>query len=327
MMYYYNWQFIHYFAVGLLLFVVLGAFVLMRSFRPMPKMALYGVDWLGMVLWSVFILAAIFIAQYGEQMDWFHSPCIRAAAGISLLALAANLLRMMHIRHPFIDFSAFRSRNLLNLLLLFLFLDILLATQQVLQNTFTGAILYLDQLHTVNLYWFDVAGMLLGALFSWYALTKLKWHHKLVCFAGMSFVVLYIIQMYRLITPYTNIEKLYIPLVCCGFGHVAVFISLTVYAQATAPFRNYFQVLCILGLIRTGIGAPLGDALYERAMEVEMSIHSSLVVALRELFGISIVLGVFVLTIIAASRFNKHIGKPMPTIRRMYWLMSKRQHV
>ncbi|GHV67022.1 hypothetical protein FACS1894199_11650 [Bacteroidia bacterium] len=110
--------------------------------------------------------------------------------------------------------------------------------------------------------------------------------------------------MYFLITPYTATEMLYLPLVCCGFGHVVVFISLTVYAQATAPFRNYFQVLCILGIIRTGIGAPLGDAIYMRALEAEMLTHSSMLVALRELFGWSIVFGVFVLIIIAASRFK-----------------------
>ncbi|GHT72619.1 EmrB/QacA family drug resistance transporter [Bacteroidia bacterium] len=303
-MYYYSWHYIHYFAIGLLLVVVLGAFVLMKPFRPMPKMLLYSVDWLGMVLWSIFILSAIFVTQYGEQMDWFHSPYIRAATGISLLALAANLLRIRHIRHPFIELNAFNTRNLLNLLVLFLFLDILLSSQQVLQNTFTDAVLHFDQLNTVNLYWFDLTGMLIGALFSWYALTQLKWHHKLVTFVGISFIVLYVIQMYWLITPYTNIEKLYLPLVCCGFGHVVVFIALTVYAQATAPFKNYFQVLCVLGLIRTGIGAPFGDAIYTRALEAEIITHSSLVVALRELFGWSIVLGTLVLIIIAVSRFK-----------------------
>jgi MFS family permease len=323
-MYYLNWHYIHYFAVGLLLTVILGAFVLMRNFRQMPKQLLYGIDWLGMLLWSIFILSAIFVVQYGEQMDWFHSPYIRAATGISILALMANVLRMRHIRHPFIDIQAFKARNLFNLLILFLFLDILLSTQQVLQNTYTAAVLHLDQLNTVNLYWFDVLGMLLGALFSWYALTKLKWRHKLVCFIGMSFIVLYIIQMYYLITPYTNIEKLYFPLICCGFGHVIVFIALTVYAQATAPFKNYFQVLCILGLIRTGIGAPIGDAIYLRALEAEISIHSSITVALRELFGLSIVFGIFVLIVIAASRFRRQVGMPIPTIKRMYWIMFKK---
>ncbi|MDR0822293.1 MAG: hypothetical protein LBN20_00735 [Endomicrobium sp.] len=317
-MYYYSWQYIHYFAVGLLLLVVLGAFTLMQPFRQMPKMLLLGIDWLGMGLWSIFILAAIFVAQYGEQLDWFHSSYIRAAMGISLLSLAANILRMTHIRHPFIEPFAFKTLNLLNLLLLFLFLDILLSTQQVLQNIFTNAVLGLDYLSNANLYWLDVLGMLLGALFSWHCLAKLKMEHKLVTFIGMSFIVLYITMMYFLITPYTNIEKLYFPLICCGFGHVIVFIALTVYAQATAPFKNYFQVLCILGLIRTGIGSPLGDAIYARALEAQMSIHSSIIVSIRELFGWSIVLGIFVLIIIAISRFKKHISHPIPTLLRLY---------
>ena len=69
-----------------------------------------------------------------------------------------------------------------------------------------------------------------------------------------------------------------------------------------------------MGLIRTGIGAPLGDAIYTRALEAQMSIHQSMTVALRELFGLSIVFGVFVLIIIAASRFKQHIVKLLITL-------------
>jgi hypothetical protein len=325
--YYYNWQSVHYFAIGLMLLVILGAFTLMRHFRPMPKMPLYGIDWLGMALWCIFLFSAIFVVQYGEEMDWLHSPHIRAAAGISCLALATNLLRMKHIRHPFIEPNAFKTRNLLNLLVLFVCLDILLAAQQVLQNTFTDAVLQIDQLNSLNFSWFYIVGMLLGALFSWYSLSKLKWHHKLVCFVGMAFIILYITQMYFLITPYTETAMLYIPLICCGFGHVTVFISLTVYAQATAPFRNYFQVICILGFIRTGIGSPLGDAIYARALEAEMITHSSMIVALRELFGLSIVFGVFVLIIIAVSRFKDKVGMLIPTFEREYWVMMGRRRM
>ncbi|GAB6009220.1 MFS transporter [Dysgonomonas reticulitermitis] len=319
--YFYNWHYIYYATVGALLMVVLGAFTLMRPFRQMPKMLLYGIDWLGMALWSIFLFSAIFVVQYGEEMDWLHSPYIRAAVGISCLSLATNLLRMMYIRHPFIEPNAFKTRNLFNLLLLFVCLDILLAAQEVLQNTFTTVVLKIDQLSSLNFSWFYILGMLFGALFSWYSLSKLKWHHKLVCFVGIAFIVLYITQMYFLITPYTETAMLYIPSICCGFGHVAVFISLTVYAQATAPFRNYFQVICILGLIRTGIGSPLGDAIYARALEAEMITHSSMIVSLRELFGWSIVFGVFVLIIIAMSRFKNKVGMPIPTFQRMYWVI------
>jgi hypothetical protein len=48
-------------------------------------------------------------------------------------------------------------------------------------------------------------------------------------------------------------------------------------------------------------------------------------VALRELFGLSIVFGVLVLMMIAASRFKTHIGKLIPTPARMYWVMFGRK--
>jgi hypothetical protein len=209
-----------------------------------------------------------------------------------------------------------------------------------LQNTFTGAILHFDTLNTASLKWFEFFGMLLGAVFSWFALSKLNLHKKLVTFIGMSFIVLYTIQMYFLMSPDTNIEKLYLPLVCCGFGQVVVFITLTVYAQATAHFRNYFQVICILGFIRTGIASPIGDAIYTRAMSGVLSKHLALVgenvtvgaqnfvplqYTLQDLYGYSVILGVITLIIIAASRFKKHIGMPIPTFTRMYRVLIQKQ--
>jgi hypothetical protein len=152
----------------------------------------------------------------------------------------------------------------------------------------------------------------------------------------MSFIVFYTMQMYFLMSPATNIEKLYLPLVCCGFGQVVIFITLTVYAQATAHFRNYFQVICILGFIRTGIASPIGDAIYSRAMSGVLSKHLALLgeagqsqglpllYTLQDLFGYSVILGVIALIAIAASRFKKHVGMPVPTFLRMYRVLTKK---
>ncbi|MDR3341046.1 MAG: hypothetical protein LBT25_13350, partial [Candidatus Symbiothrix sp.] len=337
---YYNWHYVHRLAIALMLCVTLGAIVFMRPFRAMPKLPLYGVDWLGMVLWSIFILSLIFVAQYGEQLDWLHSTYIRVALGASSLALAANVWRMNHIRHPFLEIAAFKARNLFLLLVLFLLMDVLLSAQTVLQNTYTSAILYFDHLNSAHLEWYKFIGMALGALFSWQAITRLQLPHKLLTFMGMSFIVAYLVMMYFLISPATNMEKLYFPQICCGFGHVTIFISLTVYAQATVPFKNYFQVLTVLGLIRTGIAAPLGDAIYDRAMSGFMSKHlsligsnvnsfvpefsaetlhaTSLLSTLQELFGWSVIFGVAVLIAIAGSRFKDRIRKPIPTLMALY---------
>jgi hypothetical protein len=182
--------------------------------------------------------------------------------------------------------------------------------------------------------------MALGALFSWQAITRLKMPHKLLTFLGMLFIVVYLLMMYFLISPATNMEKLYLPQICYGFGHVVIFISLTVYAQATTPFKNYFQVLTILGLIRTGIAAPLGDAIYTRALSGTMSKNlaligsngnpffpeinaetwhaASLQSTLQELFGWSVIFGVLVLIAVGVSRFKDRIRKPIPTLMALY---------
>ncbi|GHV52591.1 hypothetical protein FACS1894181_15790 [Bacteroidia bacterium] len=333
--YYYNWRHVHLLAIGLLLVVILCAFVLMRPFRPMPKKPLYGVDWLGLVLWSTFILSLIFVVQYGNQLDWLDSAYIRVALGAAAFALASNVWRMFNVRHPYLEVEAFKSRNLLNLLALFLLMGILLSAKTVLQNTFTGAVLHFGTLNTASLKWFEFSGMALGTVFSWLALSRLKWPKKLITFIGMSCIVFYTARMYFLMSPATNIEKLYLPLVCCGFGQVVIFITLTVYAQATAPFRNYFQVICILGFIRTGIASPIGDAIYSRALSGVLSKHLALLgeagqsqglpllYALQELFGYSVLFGAATLLVLAASRFKKYAGMPMPTFVRMYRMAAK----
>lgn len=160
-------------------------------------------------------------------------------------------------------------------------------------------------------------------------------------------ILVYVASMYFLVSPYTNIEKLYLPLMCCGFGHLAIFIALTVYIQATAPFKNYFQVLCILGFVRTGIGSPIGDTIYQHGITGLMNKHLSeigyqvnvslldsmgrlghigteaMVSTLRELYGYTFIFGIAVLILLAGSHFKKHVKKPIPTLRLLYALINR----
>lgn len=348
--YYYDWQHLHLLAVGLLLMVILLVFVLMRPFRPMPKKPLYGIDWMGFVLWAVFVLSLIFVAQYGFQLGWLHSPYIRVAIGAASIALGFNIWRMNNIRHPFLEIKAFCVNNLTNLLVAFLFLAILLASKNTLQNTYTAAVLHWDTLNISTLKLAEFVGSLLGALFSWVALVHLKCSHKLVTFIGFSMVLVYVASLYFLITPHTNIELLYVPLACCGFGHLAVFIALTVYIQATAPFKNYFQVLCILGFVRTGIGSPIGDAIYQQGITGLMSSHlaeigqvniglldsvnvlggisaEAMVATLRQLYGCTFIFGLIVLILLAASRFKRDVQKPVPKLRYLYSAVIRKRKI
>lgn len=327
-----DWQYVHHTAIALMVGVIIAAFFLMRPFRFMPKLQLYGIDWLGMLVWSIFILSLIFVAQYGEQMNWLHSPFIRIAIATSCLSLAANLWRMNNIRHPYLEVKAFTANNVVPILLIFLIMDILLSSQNVLQNCFTEAILRYDYLNTISLKWFDFGGILTGAIISCLLLSRKLISHQTVMVCGLSLIVVYVSIMYFIVSPDTNIEKLYLPMLICGCGHVMIFISLTVYAQANVPFKNYFQVLCILGFIRTGLASPLGGAIYSRALTGMMSKNFDLlgsyinpytlststdvsnavtaeviVSSIKEGFGWSVMYGIAVIVLIVVYQYRRTI--------------------
>ncbi len=341
--YHYDWEHVHLLAIALCLGAILLVNVTMRHFRPVPKMPLYGIDLLGMVLWSLFILSSIYVVLYGEQYGWTGDSRIRGGIGICLITLAACLLRMNHIRHPFIDPEALHCPNLFNMLFLFLCLDILLGTQNVLQNTFTDAVMGYGQKTAAQLKWPEFFGGLASALFCWYTRIKLGWHLKTLTFISMSAVVLYNILMLGLLSPAINIEKLWLPVFILGFGHVGVFIALTVYAQAYCKFKYYFQVLCILGFVRTGIGDAIGIAIWERALTGSMGVHlasigfmadssaggfgsmasmQAMLAAIKGLYGWAVVFGVAILVLILCSRFDR-LRNPFPTFRQAYLIISR----
>lgn len=163
--YFFDWKQLHNLAVCLLLVVIVSAFLLMRPFRAEAKMPLLGIDFLGMLLWAIFILSLIFVVQYGNTLDWFHSPYIRVATGSAFVSLGFNIARINYIRHPFLEAAAFKVNNLGNLLIAFLCLAILLASKNTLQNTFTAAILHLDTLNLSKLKYFEFFGSVFGCGF------------------------------------------------------------------------------------------------------------------------------------------------------------------
>lgn len=301
----FGWYHIHNAAITLTLLASILILVFMRPFRPKEKVPLAGIDWLGFVVWSVFILTSIFVVQYGKQLDWLASPYIRAGLCMSTLCLAFSIWSMFNKPNAYIQTGAFSLRNFWPIMFAFVCLDIMLATQTVLQNTVASVFLNLDQVNSADLKWFDFIGQSLGALFCLWALTKAKLPKRLVLGISFGAVTLYALLMTSVVSKGMTESYLYVPLILAGFGHVGVFIVLTVYAQATANFQYYFQTLCLLGFIRTGIGGPIGDAILSTSMTGLMNLRPDLELTIRELYGYVTMLGVIVICLIMTSKFRK----------------------
>ena len=313
----FGWAAMHTAAIAYLLLIIVLALVFMKTFRPVNKMPLYGINWLGMIVWSIFILSLIYVFCYGNQLEWLASNRIRIALGVALFCLAYGVWAMFNLRHPFIHKEAFGMRNFWRFMGIFLILDILLSTQTVLQNTFCSAIMGMDYISLSNLKWLDFLGQGLGAIFCYLALTKWHWHTRWMTAVGLGFVLLYTIMMHFLVSYTTPTAALALPLILCGMGHVTIFITLTVYVQANANFTYYFEMLCLLGFIRTGVGGPMGDAIFERSLSA-LAPYNGLVDSLRELYGFAALIGTVAVVAILLTRFRGVASGFAPRIRVIY---------
>jgi len=339
--YYYNWQFMNLLAIGMLSVVAIACMLLYRHFRPQAPQPLTGIDWLGCFLWSLLMMLLIFVLEYGEHYEWLDSYYIRFAITGAVIILIFIFVRSKYIKQPFIDFHAFKYRHVGTLIFLFTSMCILLATPNILQNAFTGAILHYDMLNNLSLSWAVLAGIAGGAIFSYLTLVKLECSFKFVTNIGFVCILFYLIPMYFLISPVTSKEMFYIPMFFRGAGNTIIYVVLTVYASRNIPFIHFFQVLAIFGFFRTCLGGPIGGAILDRMLLVStkkdmMSLsgeldsqnsffhyipldrianelsRQSLMVSIKEVYGYAVVAGIFILLLALSTRYRNLLKFKMP---------------
>ena len=342
--YWFNWQMMNYFDIVILLLVLLMARTLMRPFNLGKPQPLYGVDWMGGALWSIVLIGIAYVFTYGEYLEW-EGWYLGAGVIASCAALIVVLGRAFFIRHPYIEHDMWSYPNIFNMMFLFLVLCFLVESQMVLQNAFTGGILHFDVLNTVSLNIPQLLGTICGALISSYMLTHLGWTYKMITLVGFLFVTFYLMIMYALIDPGTNIEKLYFPVFCLGLGYIMVYVAVTVYAQRTIPFKHFFQGLCILGMIRTGIANPISVAIYTRLMKIFTIQHTDLLgsqlnttlptpsmlhtlqlqatlASLKEMFGYTVIVAAVAMLFLLLSHYRPLISS-WPTDLEIYRKVRK----
>ncbi len=111
--YYMHWSYMHWFMAGLMLVDLLIVQGCTRHFRIVKKFPLFGIDWLGAVLWAILLLEVAYFFDYGEFYDWWNSPVMQGLAVAIVITLGFCIGRMLHIRHPYIEPEMWSYRHLL----------------------------------------------------------------------------------------------------------------------------------------------------------------------------------------------------------------------
>lgn len=310
-------------------------FCMRRGYRQAPYIPFKGIDYLGGILWSLWLLCIIFICVYGEHYDWLDGEQIRTAIVFAVILLAMCLERAASIRHPYISLKTFSQRNMIPIFVLFGCMSLMSTMVSSVQNVYTNALLGFDARHNADLCWGVVAGIAVGAGFFFVALKRWKWRIKNIVIAGLVSFLLYQIQFYFLIDASTEKYMLYLPMVFKGAGVSIVYTSLTYALAGCVTFAYYFEAMCVIGFIRTSFGGPLNSAIITRllnhikqAATADLgsfvdSMHpmadsfsavygefqrQMLMVSLKEIYGYAAIAAGLILLAIMASDYRHYVG-------------------
>ena len=271
LVHHYHWHAMHWLIAGLLLAVTLSVTILTKHCRIMPRMPLYGIDWLGGMLWAMLALELVFIFTYGDYYDWFYSPVIRAVFGAALITAGVAVHRMVHIRHPYLEPGMWKSKHLVPILILMVIVKCLFASEQVLEKMYYSVMQYSEYTVATTLNWCTIVGIILGSLFSLLWLRKLQNSYYKLISIGLASVACYLAYFYFCISPDTNIEAFYLPLVFCGFGSCVLSAVFMLCLKQMVPFLQFFQALSVFNIIQMFLGGAMGSALYTTGINYYMT--------------------------------------------------------
>lgn len=257
-----QWQYMHWGIILSLVVMMIAVMVLIKPVRCPMFIPLLGIDWMGSLLWSVFMLCFTFVCVYGNYYDWWASEEIVGATIIGTAVVLINLWRATFLHHPYISFQAMANGNVVRASIVYIVFFTLMATEHVFEHTYAGVILGFDSTNLIDMNWWVLAGVVSGVAFTYFTFALRKWRYKTMTVIGFAMACVYLGWFYFSIDYGVEKEAFALPLFCRGAASVIIsIVFLTFIVQSGLPFMVFPQALTINGFMGAVVGATLGPAL------------------------------------------------------------------
>lgn len=351
-----QWEYMHWIMIGLLALMMIMVMWLVKPKRGPMFIPLLGIDWIGAVLWSGFMICFTFICVYGNYYDWWSVIEIRGAAVIGVVFMTINLWRATFLHHPYISFIAMKNRNVIRATLVYLVFFTLMATEHVFEHSYAANILGFDETNLIDLNWYVFAGIIAGCGFTYFTFALRKWRYKTMTAIAFAMAIVYLGYFYFFIDYGVEKEMLFIPLFFRGAASVIIsIVFLTSIVQSGLSFQVFPQALTINGFTGAVMGAVLGPAiigeilrhtfaknaalLSSRIVDFNSGIagipldrlygmvqQQALVISMKEIYGWLLIIALSSLLVITLSYSNVRpfaIFSKWSTIRRVFKRMVR----
>ena len=304
---YQDWHMMNWLMAGVMVCVALFLFICTHPFRMMKPIPLYGVDLLGMLLWSAVMIEIIFLFNYGEFYNWWDGQTFRVMTAVTVLTLYLAVQRMRHIRHPYISPDAWKYKRLLPLLGLFALMELIGSTPKVLQNGFLGRALHYGSMQTDSLYLVEVYGAVCACTFIIFWVKMLQHKYTELLAIGTFAMFVYESMLYFMVTPGLDLYSLYIPVFFRAFGNAIFFTVLTIYLFDLMQVRHFFMGLTMVGMIRNGVLDTVCSGIYSFCLWHNITDNlsrglpydglQSFLISTKQLYGLTSILTLAVLMV------------------------------
>lgn len=271
-----SWHYMYWFIIGALLVMYLIVLICYKGISIMPRLPLYGIDWVGMLLWGATAMSILFVCIYGEHYDWWQSEYVWFATILSVVTFGMNWWRSTYLRHPYIGFNIFKFPLVLTCVAIILVMDLLLAPSHIFEHALMEGVLGYDHLNTLTLNWVAIIGTVFGVIFTWQTFARRKWTYQRMLVIGFSCFAFYLAYFYFRIDYNLHKEALYLPVFVRSAGYVIVAV-LMLTANARLPFPyTFLHGLSFQNMFSAALAAPIGNAIVGRVLKVVMARNSML---------------------------------------------------
>ena len=254
---------------------ILAAFLSFRYIKnnPFQKKSDRGIDWLGILLLIAGIGSMQFVLEQGDREDWFESPKIILFTIIAIIGVALFIWRMLVRRSPVVDLKVLKKGNVAIGTFLSFIMGYGLFGSVFIIPLFTQRFLGFPATMTGQP--FTPGALLTGFLMPVIGISLQKGVSAKKLIAGGFFVFgIFLIWCSLFITPVTNAESFFWPLMFRGLGMAMLFVPMANMSLSGLQGAEIAQAAALTNMVRQ-LGGSFGVAIISFFVEHNQAQHSA----------------------------------------------------
>lgn len=315
------------------LFLMIGLLVIIGFVHPKmagKKIPLFQYDWLGTLLIIASLLLVCYVCCYGLMLNWYASVKIQAATLGALILLLLFLQLNLRIKRPIVNFKALHSWKVgAGIFLLFFFC--LFFNTSSLTTPFLNIILKNNALESAHINTYGIPGYIAGSLLCFVYYKKFMNFSTMAAAACLLFLFSNI-QMYTLTSSFAGPSDLFWPMFFRAMATIITYISVGIYITSNISLNAFNDVTMILIALRSLFIPLVASTLYSNLLYRRQIVHinqlanemdglnpyvearnsaiinsvktQASLLALRDIYGTLIIIGIVVLVIIIVFPFH-----------------------